>query len=58
MNGGDWFFIPADNFLHQLIPEHKIGGGGVLVNQKGGSACLNSFYNSRGLGSAAAGICR
>ena len=32
--GGNGFFIPADYLLHQFVPDHKVSGGSILIDEK------------------------
>ncbi len=56
--GDDGFHIPADNPLHQFVPDHEIGGAGVLVDKKSPGPHLHGFHRGRRLGSTAAGVLR
>ena len=54
--GGDGLLLPGDHRLHQLVPNHEIGGGGVLVHQKKAAARLQRLGDVGGLGGTAAGV--
>ena len=54
--GGDGLLFPGDDLLHQLVPHHEVGGGGVLVHQQQGAARLQRLHDVGGLGGAAAGV--
>ena len=54
----DGLFFPGDDLLHQLVPDHKVGGRSVLINEKYPAARTDSFYYISRLGRAAAGIQR
>ena len=56
--GGDGFHIPVDDPLHQLVPDHEVGGAGVLVDEQQGGPSLQSLHHVGRLGGAAAGILR
>ena len=32
--GDDGLAVPVDNPLHQLVPDHEVGGAGVLVDEE------------------------
>ena len=52
----DRFLFPANHLLHELIPQHKVGGRSVLINQEQMCACLQTFNYPGRLGSTSAGI--
>ena len=54
----DRLFLPADDLLHEIIPHHKVSGGGIFINQKQPASRLNAFQHARRLGSASAGVRR
>lgn len=56
--GDDGLAVPVDDPLHQLVPDHEIGGAGVLVNEENFASRLHGFHHIGGLGSAAAGVLR
>ena len=47
--GRDGLLVPADHLLHELVPHHEVGGGGVLVNQEKPGARFNPLHH-RGRG--------
>lgn len=53
---GDRLFIAADDALHQVVPQHEVGSGGVLVDQESAGSCFNAFDHGCRLGGTAAGI--
>ena len=54
----DRLFLPADDLLHEIIPHHKVSGGGIFINQKQPASRLNAFQHACSLGGASAGIRR
>ena len=56
--GGDGLHVPVDDPLHQGVPDHEIGGAGILVNEKQGGAGLHALHHIGRLGGAAAGVFR
>ena len=56
--GSDGFLFPADDLLHKFIPDHKVGGGSVFVNEEQPGPRLYAFHDPCRLGGAAAGILR
>ena len=52
----DGFFFGRNYLLHQLIPNHEIGGGGVLVDKKQLTATLNTFHQIGSLRGTSAGV--
>ena len=53
----DRLFTVRNDALHQLIPHHKVCGGGILVDQKQACTGLNAFNDIGSLRGAAAGVC-
>ena len=49
-------FFAVDDLLHQLVPDHKVGGAGVLVDEEGAAAGEHAFHNSGSLGGGSAGV--
>ena len=54
----DRFRIPADNALHQIVPDHKVRSTGILIDQEKFCARFHSFDGISCLRGAAAGIFR
>ena len=54
--GGDRLHVPADDPLHQLVPDHKVGGAGVLVHKQHPGPGLQSLHHVGRLRGAAAGV--
>ena len=48
--------VPHDHLLHELIPNHEIGGRCILVDQKQPGSRLNAFHHGSRLGGGTAGI--
>ena len=53
---GDRLFIAADDALHQVVPQHEVGSGGVLIDQESAGSRFNAFDHGCRLGGTAAGI--
>ncbi len=53
---GNGLLVPGDYRLHQLVPHHEVGGGGVLVHEQHPAPCLQGLGDVGRLGSAAAGV--
>ena len=53
---GNGFLFAVDDLLHQLVPDHKVGGAGVLVDEEGAAAGEHAFHNSGSLGGGSAGV--
>ena len=53
---GDGLLVPADHLLHEIVPHHKVGGGGVLVDEEEAGAGLNVLHHAGRLGGASAGV--
>ena len=45
----DRFFFTGDDFLHEGVPHHKIGRGGIFIQQKNFASGFDSFHNTCGL---------
>ena len=56
--GGDRLHVPVDDPLHQFVPDHEVGGAGVLIDKQQGSPRLHGLYHVGCLGGAAAGVLR
>ena len=39
----DRLFIAADDALNQVVPQHEVGSGGVLVDQESAGSCFDAF---------------
>ena len=56
--GGDGLHVPMNHPLHQLVPDHEVGGAGVLVDEQQGGPRLQALHHVGSLGGAAAGVLR
>ena len=52
----DRFLFPADHLLHQFVPDHKIGGAGILVDEEQGGTGFQPLHHIGRLRGAAAGV--
>ena len=46
---GDGFFLTGDDFLHEGIAYHKIGRGGIFIQQENFASGFDSLHNTCGL---------
>ena len=56
--GRNGFMGLEDQFLHPPIPDHKIGGRGVFIQEQDPGAHFQGLHDIGGLGGAAAGVFR
>src|SRR5699024_11286786 len=54
--GHQGFAVAVDEFLHPFVPDHQIGGGGVLVHQQSAGAGLHRFADVGGLRGGAGSV--
>ena len=53
---GDGLHVPVDDPLHQLVPDHEVGGAGVLVHEQQGGTGLHALHHIGRLRGTAAGV--
>ena len=54
--GGNRLLFTLYYLLHKSIPYHKVGGRGILIQQKKMAACFHAFHDSGCLGGTSTGI--